>query len=263
MRMRWVTFRTLGPIRNVYIALHQDTDSAPTRFSPSTGDDDDILRDPSSFPLCNVAGHIHDDSTSTPFDPHDNATLPPSLFASLDSPSSFVAAPRHVDETLTDVPPLNNKIYFPGSFHLAHQTVAENLHIPSTSHDSVTARGLQGGIKTSTTMTPLPAPERSAPLPPDSMASAPPPCSVTDQHIEDRHTSSDVLEISLLPSPTPALDNMLSIESRSLPRAPTAPGPSDCAIHPDTMVTLDYPSLQAEHTGDQSPRPSHRQCDIV
>ncbi|KAH9017465.1 hypothetical protein EDB83DRAFT_185477 [Lactarius deliciosus] len=38
---------------------------------------------------------------------------------------------------------------------------------------------------------------------------------------------------------------------------------ADCAIHPNTMVTLDLPSLQVEHTGDQSPRPSHCQCDIV
>jgi hypothetical protein len=35
----------LGPIRNPYIALHKDTNSAPTRFSLSTGDDDINLTD--------------------------------------------------------------------------------------------------------------------------------------------------------------------------------------------------------------------------
>jgi hypothetical protein len=35
---RLMAFWILGQIRNVYLALHQDTDSAPTQFSTSTGD---------------------------------------------------------------------------------------------------------------------------------------------------------------------------------------------------------------------------------
>ncbi|KAH9054797.1 hypothetical protein EDB87DRAFT_1767475 [Lactarius vividus] len=51
---QYMVFRTLSPIHNVYTALHEGTDSAPTQFSASPRDSDDILRDPSSYPLCNI-----------------------------------------------------------------------------------------------------------------------------------------------------------------------------------------------------------------
>ncbi|KAH9023425.1 hypothetical protein EDB85DRAFT_2151116 [Lactarius pseudohatsudake] len=54
-----MAFLTLRPIRNVYTALHQDTGSAPTRFSASSDDSDRILFNLSSYPVCNVVGHIH------------------------------------------------------------------------------------------------------------------------------------------------------------------------------------------------------------
>jgi hypothetical protein len=50
----------LQEIRHHYLALHQGTDAAPTAFSPSTDDSDLILCLPSSYPLCNVAGHRPD-----------------------------------------------------------------------------------------------------------------------------------------------------------------------------------------------------------
>jgi hypothetical protein len=62
---RSMAFEILGPIRHIYFALHHNTDSALTKSSLSTGDMDDFLREPSSYPGCNVAGHIHDDPTST------------------------------------------------------------------------------------------------------------------------------------------------------------------------------------------------------
>ncbi|KAH9034801.1 hypothetical protein EDB84DRAFT_53062 [Lactarius hengduanensis] len=273
---QYMAFRTLSPVRNGYTALHRGTESAPTRFSASTRDGDDILSDPSSYPLCNVAGHIHD-SASTPFDRtvlHDNATLPPSPLAIPDLPSSFVPDPHHVDETLPDVPPLNNDV--PGAFHPAHQTAAENFHIPSTSRDPVTARVLPGGVETSTTMTPLSAPEPSAPLPPDSTSSAPPPGAVAVQHIEDRRTLN-VLYISSLPSPTPALDNILPIgpqasldssvtrsdhissspESLSSLRVPAAPGPS--CLRPSSAPDLGA----AAERGGSAEVASHMEMDAV
>ena len=50
-------------IRNIYIALHKNTDAAPTRFSSFTSDDDRVLLEPSSYPACNVPDH-HPDSAS-------------------------------------------------------------------------------------------------------------------------------------------------------------------------------------------------------
>ena len=100
----------LGRIRHIYIALHQDTDSAPTRFSASTGDRDQTLKEPSSYPVCKVLEHhlnpaarIHDDNTPTNStravpDNHDNATLVPSFLASSpQTPFSPSTAPFPVD----------------------------------------------------------------------------------------------------------------------------------------------------------------------
>ena len=47
-------------IRHLYITLHQGTEAAPTAFSVSTHWSDDILRQPSSYPFCNLASHRPD-----------------------------------------------------------------------------------------------------------------------------------------------------------------------------------------------------------
>ena len=205
-----MAFKILGPIRNLYVALHQNTDSAPTRFSPSTGDKDNILREPSSYPLCNVAGHIHDDlaSTATAHTAlHDNAAL---------VPASSVPAQLRVDESLTDVPPLDHDVYCPGSFHPAHQTPIENLRIRVPFPDPITAPVVQGRIGASTVI-PLPTPEPSASaFSPISMvsstpiASTSPPGAVAVQHVVGRHSfSPDVQDVPSLQFPAPVLNNML------------------------------------------------------
>ena len=80
---REMAFFILGQIRNVFLTLHQDTDSAPTRFSASTSDGDDILRDSSSYPVCSnpyqhsdSTPHFHEPSTSGP-PPNSNASPSP------------------------------------------------------------------------------------------------------------------------------------------------------------------------------------------
>ena len=72
-------------MRHIYITLHQGTDSAPTAFSASTGDYDDILLQPSSYPLCNIPGHVtvvdppreitYPSSATSPTVPRPDATL--------------------------------------------------------------------------------------------------------------------------------------------------------------------------------------------
>jgi hypothetical protein len=56
----------LREIRHLYIALHQGTDAAPTAFSASTPSLDFILYQPSSYPLCNIAGHRPDLAVHVP-----------------------------------------------------------------------------------------------------------------------------------------------------------------------------------------------------
>ncbi|KAH9054789.1 hypothetical protein EDB87DRAFT_1834605 [Lactarius vividus] len=127
----------LGAIRNVYIALHQGTDSAPTRFSRSTSNYDQILYDPTLYPRCDIPGHhldsqpqIHDDSASTTFS-HVVAPVLASL-ANPDALPSSVPALHHVDETHTDVPLLDN-------IQPVHQTAIKTPCIPVTSPDPATA----------------------------------------------------------------------------------------------------------------------------
>jgi hypothetical protein len=51
----------LHTIRHHYIALHRDTDDAPTAFSESTDAYDDILGQPSSYPQCKLPSHRSND----------------------------------------------------------------------------------------------------------------------------------------------------------------------------------------------------------
>ncbi len=242
----------LGPIRNVYITLHQGTDSAPTRFSAATADWDDILREPSSYPLCNVAGHVHDDFASPTFArtiPHNNNPSPVS--ASLASPealSSSVPAPCHVVESLTHMPPLDN-------FHPAHQTTTESLRNPVTSPDLATA-GVTRDIVTSAITIPYPTPETST--------STPPLPAVSLQHNPDLLVPSGFPN---LPSSDPVLNNILPI-GPPLPSPSTMTqsdlSPSFPQSHRSIIVTTSpsvspgptsAPDLGTATKGDRSPKP--------
>ena len=151
-----MAFCILRQIRNIYFALHQGTDSAPARFSTSTGDLDAILEDPSSYPVCNIPGHhpdsthhIHDDTASATlahFVQHDTAApLPYPLAAPVSRishvPSSFSPTPLPVSRNLVDVPLLANNMSASVPPRRAHQTANENLHSPVTPPDPV-ASGL-------------------------------------------------------------------------------------------------------------------------
>jgi hypothetical protein len=124
-----MAFRILGRVRNIYLALHQDSDSSPMRFFASNCDEGDILRlwEPSSYPLCTIPGHypddttphIHDDSTSTTFTcvlPHDDNNV--SLVSSFLPGSPVATSPSAygrlcVDESHADAPPLDDNISLP------------------------------------------------------------------------------------------------------------------------------------------------------
>ena len=114
----------LKQTRNVYIALHEGTDSAPILFSASTGDGDDILKQPSSYSLCNIPGH-HPDS--------------PTLIHDIDASSVPGSAPLHVDDNLQAVPLLDHNISILSSSYPCHQTTTESLRKPSASPDPDTA----------------------------------------------------------------------------------------------------------------------------
>ena len=60
-------------VRHLYITLHRGTDAAPTASSTSTDNLDNIMFEPSSYPLCDIASHRPD---STAHDPVPHLTQP-------------------------------------------------------------------------------------------------------------------------------------------------------------------------------------------
>ena len=205
---------TLGQIRNVYIALHQHTDCAPTQFSASTGDGDDILWEPSSYPVCNIPGHhpdspahIHDDNTPTTpvrtaLHDHDNTTLVPSIISrSPDTTSASAHSPLRVDESVTDVPLLDKSISPPA------QTTLTSCHIPFTSPDPITTLVIHEGIDAPSITMQLFTPESSAAAPPSNSKSSTSPSNVIAvEHTAVSYTALGDLNTSSSASPTPVLD---------------------------------------------------------
>ena len=218
---RWKVFRVLGWIRDVYIALHQDSDSTPARFPPSTNDEDGILRLPPSYPLCNIpahhldlAPHIHDDSASTTFalavPPKQHNTAP--ILSSRGSPNllpSSINALPHVDDNFPDVPPLENNISPPVPLQPAIQTIDENCRIRATSPNLVITRATHRNIDPSSGTTPLSTPERSASTPPKLKASTPP-VAITAENTTVSLIPSPGQDVPLSLSPAPVFDDMVS-----------------------------------------------------
>jgi hypothetical protein len=169
--------RVLRPICQIYVALHHHTDSAPTRFSAATNNEDVVLGNPTSHPVCDVPDHILDDSASTTFPltvRHDNAVQPvlaaaPSA-SPVASPFPFVA-PFRIDESLMTVRPLDNP-------HPTHHTV-DSLCIHATSLDPVTTGAVQDVVTPAITI-PFPTPDTSTSAP--LLSSTSQPAAVVLQH---------------------------------------------------------------------------------
>ena len=198
-----IVFYILRPIRNVFLALHQDTDSAPTQFSISTGDWDHILRVPSSYPLCKVSDHssestprIHDGGVSAilaraiPHDPNDTAFIP--SITSLDRPPSPTHAPLPVDGILTDALLLDN------------QTSVQDSTQP-IGHSTTEVRHIFSAVSLSPVMEPSRSTQLSTSSPsPNSNASASLPADTAIGNTALSRAPSDDLTVWPSPSPLPS-----------------------------------------------------------
>ena len=242
-----MAFYTLGRIRNIYLALHQGTDSAPTQFSASTPDGEDILWDPSSYPMCNVPGHhpdsihIHDDSASPTFLPallQDNASpLPASLAGTPHAPSSSLPAPAHVDENLVDVPLTDKTLSVSTSSYPAHQTATGDPCSPGTSSAPVvagTTQDIEMFPRTSHLFTPEPSAVTS---PPKLMTLTLLPDPAAVEHTTDNHTRLYDLDVPSSSSPTPFLDGILSTGPLLCPDSPVT-GSDPPSSSPEARPTM-------------------------
>ena len=142
--MRWYILR---PIRNVYLVLHLHTDCAPTEFFPSTSDEDDILEEKSTYPLCTIPGHhphpdtrIHEVSASI-------ATTHPALHTQdpvfpPEASSLSVTTSVLVDENTVGVPQIDDTLV-PAPSSCSYQTGTGNFDDSATSPDPAAAVATQ------------------------------------------------------------------------------------------------------------------------
>jgi hypothetical protein len=231
---RTMAWYILRPIHHIYIALHHGTDSAPTHFSSSTHKWDKTFKVPSSYPMCNVAGHV-DDTASTSFSRtllHITTSLVPVSLAGPDAlpspvPSSPVPVTIDVIESPTDAPSFDD-------FHPA-QTTTEGLRVPVTSADLATTSVIRD-FDTSSTRTLHSASDTSTLA---THSSSPPPATVAVQHNLYPLTHSDPPNLPSLSSCHTFLDDTLPIGSSS----------SDLLnAHSDTSLSfLRIPSLGNSH----------------
>ena len=180
----------LKPIRNVYIALHLETNCAPTRFSSSTRDHAQALREPSSYPVCNVPGHFNVDSTSTAYPrtamSSGAALVPSSAFslASPDAPSSSVPASGPVIESHITMP-------LPDVTYLAIEPPNILITPPGPAASGITM--------------PVPHPTPEIATPPSRPS---PPAAISVQHHADPLTSPDRTNLPMSASSNPVVENI-------------------------------------------------------
>jgi hypothetical protein len=98
-----ISVRILWGVRQAYINLHRGTDAAVTAFSDSTSWTAAVLFRPSSYPLCNIPGHlspyVHDSAMSeAPFADVTTPTIVPRHHSVGPAPTTLTPP------TVTDVP---------------------------------------------------------------------------------------------------------------------------------------------------------------
>ena len=215
-----MAFYILGRIRNVFLTLHQQTESAPPiQFSPFTGDQDYILYDPFSYSLCNIPGnhpnytppgHIHDDDAFIQHSPGNTVPVPSFPASSSDTPTVSAHASIRVDETLTTAPLLDKNMPHLVSSQPLHHITPETGRIPSTSPslNPFTTLAICGKTDTSARTMRLSPPGPSAPtssLTPKASTSSLDAIAV--EHTIVSYAGSDVVDIASTP-PAPDPDDM-------------------------------------------------------
>jgi hypothetical protein len=197
-----ITHRILKPIRQIYTALHRDTDAAQIRFSISTrstvGDGILPVDDPTPYPVCNIPGHVHI--------LHGNAALPSVSHSSPAASSLSVPAPLNVDNSRTPIPPLDmldNSQYS----HPTYQTI-EGPPIPVASPNTDTAGAIQDVVTSGITSITMSHPTFETTTSALPFPSAPLPVATAFQHNADFLALSSPPNLPLLADKT-VLDNIL------------------------------------------------------
>ncbi|KAF8471367.1 hypothetical protein DFH94DRAFT_674368 [Russula ochroleuca] len=134
-------------MRHLYIALHQGTDAAPTAFSASTDSLDSILRQPSSYPLCDIVSHRPGSTTHFPVS---NSHDVPLLTQPGDSTNASPYLPSHGGTTVPQGP---------------QRAEQANIIVGPLSQSNQTTTSIIGGTSHTPLATPLTNPVHSSPPP--------------------------------------------------------------------------------------------------
>ncbi|KAI0246528.1 hypothetical protein BJV78DRAFT_144144 [Lactifluus subvellereus] len=270
-----IPFHILRYIRHIYIALHQGTDSVPTAFSASTDDRDDILRQPYSYPLCNISGHasyihepvvgpseetVHASATTLSIVPHPVtvSTISPSTGPDV-SPLPTLT-PHHSRIHPADGPSLHNMPQATTtieSSHVSPLTNLENNQFPAILLESAPAATKQCPADTPT-ISPTASPEFDPhPIPaastsiPRVLVTLPSSITVAEHH----NTGHGVVPHSIVPSmpfssfSIPAPGNLLPPDPQAASVSPTSridqrtPGPGFLPLDSVTAFSFTAPQV--------------------
>jgi hypothetical protein len=239
----------LKEIRHLYIALHQDTNAAPTAFSASTDSSDSILWQSSSYPFCTLARH-RPDSTPLPLatQPRNSPdALSPSLTDGANTASRQVEQANNVLEPPSSSNPtttseIETTSHGPDITPLTNPVYSSSRPI-SASRTDVVAAALQDITSTATLSHPLEGSEKQDP---HMVASSAEP--ETSQILSTAPAQTPSLTLVLIPTSLPntlseSYDTDVASVSNSSHFAPPSSRSSIPASRPTDSATL--PRLRA------------------
>jgi len=241
--------RLLLCTRRLYTALHRDTDAAPTAFSNSTSNFAEIMFQPSSYPLCNIPGHlsglvsqVHDLEAAEA--PHMDRSTPltsirydpiPAAVSPLTGPEEPSSPTSNLDSTTSHPPegPSLGDEYSPIATSSRHQQ-RHALPLPSvpvTLSDSGNATQNTGGHPTisSTSNSNLRSPPVAPTCTPQLASTLIPTSTISPQLHVDHHATPP----STLPGTSTSSASIVLPPPRRIPSADLQPFTTSSAPHSD------------------------------
>ena len=258
-RPRSTPVSILRNLRHLYVALHGGTYFASNGFSTSPLNSDDIVLQPSSYPLCNVANHrsdllphvhgmttgqaTHTSVVTVSADPPLDPTLPPSSVPTQHDVLSHPASDGDLSSQLTGEPPSGDVVDEPQQLFVHNSPLSASPKSQSPSLEAAAVLSTSGN--TDTSITPLMAQPSDVAASPRSEATT----IVSSSVVSDATGPPDVM-------PTVSSD-AVPVErlSTSEPDLHLAPQIASAPEPPDTP-SIGTAGAQYDTGGPDSPTPT-------
>ena len=252
-RMSSLAIFILRHLRHIYIALHQGTDAAPTAFSASSGDYDDVLFHRRSYPLCNIPDHGTRPHETTHNQTNETDHVPAATYGVVIHPPTGVAALSHLipgrregyrrPPASRDVPALGAS---DGTIDFRAISSTASSH-PLYTRAASTAISLQASPPSSSgTLPPSVAPATSPSSPttvPDHTPAGLGSSSTSPPSKFDQSTSADISPVSPPANPNVVDTGLPTAVEASHPTAPS---------RPDTATDVSFGATSFHHDWNRS-----------